>query len=92
VRLPSGELDLVAREGHCLVLIEVRLRRGGGSGDALATITPAKRRRLRLLAAEYCATLAERPAELRIDAVGVGLERNGRLREVTLVRNAIEDE
>jgi putative endonuclease len=41
-----GELDLVMRDGDALVFVEVRYRNEAASADGLASITPAKRRRL----------------------------------------------
>lgn len=41
-----GEIDLVMRDGDTVVFVEVRYRRGGAFGGALASITRAKRRRL----------------------------------------------
>lgn len=90
VRLSRGEIDLVAEHGEALVLIEVRLRRSVTADAALESISPRKQRRLRLLAAEYCTRLKEQPAALRIDVVGISLDRQGRLREIRLIENAVE--
>ena len=90
VRLNRGEIDLVATQGETLVLVEVRLRRSAGVDAALESVSPRKQRRLRLLAAEYCARLAEQPAAVRIDVVGIALDRQGRLREIRLIENAVE--
>lgn len=46
VRFKVGELDLVMREGGTLVIVEVRRRRHGDWGDALASIDRGKARRL----------------------------------------------
>jgi putative endonuclease len=45
-RCRLGELDLVAREGGVLVIVEVRQRARGDYGGAAASITVAKRRRI----------------------------------------------
>jgi putative endonuclease len=45
-RCRLGELDLVAREGNTLVIVEVRLRSSSRFGGAAASITHAKRRRI----------------------------------------------
>ena len=92
VRLRRGEIDIVAEHDHCLVIVEVRLRRGAGVGAALESISPAKQRRLRNLAAEFCAGRDPVPEAVRIDVVGVSLDRQGRLREIQLVQNAVEGE
>lgn len=41
-----GEIDLVARDGHALVFIEVRLRNSTRYGGAAASINRAKQRRI----------------------------------------------
>ncbi len=91
VRLKSGEVDIVAEEGGCLVLVEVRLRRGGSAGAALESVARLKQQRLRRLAAEYCADHVPQLAAVRIDVVAVSLGRSGRLEEILLVQNAVED-
>ena len=45
-RCRMGELDLVARQGHLLVIAEVRLRSSECYGGAAASITRAKRQRI----------------------------------------------
>ena len=42
----GGELDLIMRDGACIVFVEVRLRSSAAYGGALASITPAKQRRM----------------------------------------------
>jgi putative endonuclease len=41
-----GEIDLVATEGNTLVFIEVRYRSSAGFGDAAASVTRHKQRRI----------------------------------------------
>jgi len=47
VRLGALELDIVAREGPLLVVVEVRTRGRGAYESAFASVSPAKRARLR---------------------------------------------
>jgi putative endonuclease len=74
-RCRLGELDLVAREGHTLVIVEVRLRSSSRFGGAAASITHAKRRRIvratRHLLARY-PSLQKLP--VRFDAMLLGAE------------------
>lgn len=71
-RCRHGELDIVAREGAVLVFVEVKARSSTRFGSPAEAVTPAKARRIRLLA---CQWLAEhRPAgigEMRFDVVGI---------------------
>ncbi|WP_208539361.1 YraN family protein [Algihabitans albus] len=68
LRLPVGEIDLIARRGSCLAFVEVKRR--ATSLAALEAVTPRQRRRI-LRAAE--AWLARRPdlagLDLRFDAL-----------------------
>lgn len=71
-RCGEGEIDIVARAPGLLVVCEVKTRRGHTHGSPAAAVTPAKRRRLRHLAAAY---LAARPVQgsvcVRFDVVSV---------------------
>lgn len=51
-RCKGGEIDLIMRDGPSLVFVEVRRRASASHGGALASITPAKQRRL-IHAAQY---------------------------------------
>ena len=52
-RVRGGEIDLVCLDGKTLVFVEVRLRSRGDFGDAAASITAGKRRRIILAARHY---------------------------------------
>lgn len=95
-RTRHGELDLVVSDARCLVFCEVKTRlgsAGAGPYGPLVSVGVAKRRRLRSLAAEW---LAERPArlrlqagdELRFDAIGILLRRDGSLAALEHVEDA----
>ena len=78
VRNRFGEIDLVARDGNVLVFVEVRLRRSLSYGGAAASITAAKRERLRRAAEGYLATLRVVPP-CRFDAVLLDAVRGDRI-------------
>ncbi|MGH8679673.1 MAG: YraN family protein [Burkholderiales bacterium] len=67
-RCRFGEIDLVMRQGHTLVFVEVRSRKSKYFGGALESITARKRDRLRAAARHYMAAHKEIPA-CRFDAV-----------------------
>lgn len=48
-----GELDLVARDGDTVVVVEVKTRRSMSMGGPVAAVTPRKVRRLRVLTGEW---------------------------------------
>ncbi len=70
-RCPSGEIDLVARRGPVVVVIEVKARRTEAFGPAASAVGQPKQQRLRRLAAEWLATSGIRGVEVRFDVVAV---------------------
>jgi putative endonuclease len=87
-RCESGELDLVARDGECLVFVEVRTRRGGAMGSPEESITAAKQARLIALADAYVQD-NDWQGDWRLDVVAVEMDRRGRLQRVDHYENAI---
>jgi putative endonuclease len=87
-RCEYGELDLVTQDGECLVLVEVRTRRGRALGTPEDSITAAKQARLVLLAEAYVYEHDWRGA-WRIDVVAVEMDRRGRLLRVDHYENAV---
>ena len=76
-RCDLGEIDIVARDGGCLVVCEVKTRRSTTFGQPIEAVDHRKLARLRRLAAAW---LAERRAAgspvqgvagIRVDVVGV---------------------
>ncbi|MDW8478952.1 MAG: YraN family protein [Xanthomonadales bacterium] len=90
LRYRVGELDLVMREAATVVLVEVRFRRDDAFGGAVASLDPAKQRRLRAAAAVFLQRHPEyRGMPLRFDLLaGSGDPAAPRWR---WIRNAIED-
>jgi putative endonuclease len=84
-RTRRGELDLVAGDHRVLVFCEVKTRIVAGDPGPLgplAAIGARKQRRVRSIAREWLAQREDggpHPAELRFDAIGVTLDRTGRL-------------
>lgn len=84
-----GELDLVARKGEILAVVEVKaLRRRGPAGGPREAVTPDKIRRLARLADALRVSLPElRGLYVRFDVVAV-LWPKGREPEVELIEDA----
>lgn len=87
-----GELDIVASRRSVLTFCEVKTRVAGtraGPATPLDAIGPAKRRRVRMLAREWLSTRGGRSARiLRFDAIGVTVNRAGRLLALEHVEDA----
>lgn len=76
-RCREGEIDLIALDGPCLVVCEVKTRRSVVAGAALEAVTPAKLSRLRRLTAAWLAEEKGRFAQVRIDVVAITVPRHG---------------
>ena len=87
-RCETGELDLVAREGECLVLVEVRTRRGRSMGSPEESITAAKQARLISLGEAYVQENDWR-GDWRIDVVAIEMGRQGRVLRIDHYENAV---
>ena len=70
-RCALGEIDIVARDGDCLVVCEVKTRSSVAYGHPAEAVTRAKAARLRRLAMEWVKARGVRPADIRIDVVAV---------------------
>jgi putative endonuclease len=66
-----GEIDLVALDGDCVVVCEVKTRRTVSYGDPVEAVTRRKAARLRRLASAWLAAHELNPAEVRVDVVGI---------------------
>ena len=64
------EIDIVARDGGFLVVVEVKTRSTGYWGDPEQAIGPAKRRNLMRAATELVHTIPE-SLELRFDVISI---------------------
>jgi putative endonuclease len=71
VRSRLGEVDLVMRDAHTLIFVEVRFRRSERFGGAVASVDRRKQERLIAAAAYY---LQRHPIDLpcRFDVVAIG--------------------
>ena len=64
-----GEIDLLARDGNTLVIVEVKAKTSDSRGSAIEMITPRKREKLILLAHELM--MKYQTENIRIDVVTV---------------------
>ena len=70
-RCEHGEIDIVARDGGCLVICEVKTRRSADFGEPVEAVRWDKALRLRRLSTAYLATHRLGLGLVRIDVVGV---------------------
>jgi putative endonuclease len=98
VRTRHGEIDLIVSDARTLVFVEVKTRRAPSAerrlapeAQPLAWLRPRQQARIRRLA---CAWLSDssrprsRAGTIRFDAIGVTVDRRGRLVELEHVEGA----
>ena len=86
-RSEHGEIDLVFRDGDCLVFVEVKARSSEEWTRPAAAVDARKRRLLSLTAEVYLRKLDDRRVKWRFDIVEV-LLADGEVREVRQVASA----
>ena len=92
-RTRFGELDLVALDRRTLVFVEVKAGREGasfGPERPVLAVGPRKQRRIRRLATAWMTEQRGlvRYAEIRFDAIGVTLDRAGRVVDFEHIQGA----
>jgi putative endonuclease len=88
-RCRLGEIDLVARDGDTLVVVEVKTRSRRDYGPAADAVDARKRRKLEQLARMYLTARRLRDVNVRFDVVGVDLAPGGAPR-VQVLRDAFQ--
>lgn len=87
-RVGRGEVDLVARQGETVVLVEVKTRRTGAFGEAREAISTTKSRRLVALGQRYAQSVGA--TDWRIDVVAIDIAPDGSY-TVEVIENAVGD-
>ena len=88
-RCPLGEIDIIARDGAALVIVEVKTRRGRAAGAPEEGVDARKQAKLCQLAQCYIQS-AGWDGDVRLDVVAVELSSAGKLLRVTHWPGAIE--
>ncbi len=89
VRLPGGELDLIAQYEHTIIFVEVKARRSESHGGTHYAITTSKKQRIIKLAALYLAQKKLSQQLSRFDVILCQGDDHDTL-EVTHIENAFE--
>jgi putative endonuclease len=88
-RCPAGEIDIVARDGETLVVVEVRTRRGQAYGTPEESLTLAKQIKLVELGQTHVDE-TDWNGPWRIDLVAVQFDRRGQLERLEVIKDAVE--
>ncbi|MDO8307357.1 MAG: YraN family protein [Actinomycetota bacterium] len=76
-RCSIGELDIIARDGPCLVVCEVKTRRSEQYGLPVEAVGPRKLRRLRHAALRWLDEQQVHVPTIRFDVIGIVQPRSG---------------
>lgn len=88
LRCKCGEIDVVGLDGGLIAIIEVRQRHRRDFGGALASVTPAKQRKLIRAAGRLLETCAAcRGRLMRFDVIGIQGPPDGDY-EISWIRDA----
>lgn len=87
-RCPLGEVDLVARDGDCLVFVEIKTRKGRSLGYAKEAVNARKQRQLSKVALTYMKANDCCDVKARFDVVAISIEK-GRA-NIEVIKDAFE--
>jgi len=87
-RCPLGEIDLIARDGDCLVFIEIKTRRGSTTGFAKEAVNQRKMRQISKAALNYMKANNCWDTMARFDVIAVNI--SGEREEIEVIKNAFE--
>jgi putative endonuclease len=87
-RSPVGELDVVAKDGDCLVFIEIKTRRRGAIDSAKAAVDARKQRQVSKAALAYMKSNGWCDVRSRFDVVAVSLDKG--VPQIEVIKNAFE--
>lgn len=90
VRTPYGELDIVARDGEVVVIVEVKARRSNRYGTPQEALTPLKRARIRDAALAYLQSQNALNLPCRFDVIALTVR--GGTPHIAHLRDAFRDE
>ncbi len=85
-RTPIGEIDIIARDGSTIVIVEVKTRSSLKYGHPLEAIDQRKQKRLRRLALYYLKYCGDENANIRFDVLAIVKNPHGC--EITHIKEA----
>lgn len=90
LRLPSGELDLIAFDGETLVFVEVKTRRSTSRGTPALAVDRKKQARMTRAAMHYLKSRKLTGCRARFDVVAIVWPEGGSEPSIEHFRNAFE--
>ena len=87
-RCALGEIDLIAKDGDCLVFIEIKTRRGRSLGSIKEVIDTRKKRQLSKVALAYMKSNNYCDVKSRFDVVAISLNQDKE--QIEVIQNAFD--
>ena len=87
-RCALGEIDLIAKDGDCLVFIEIKTRRGRSLGSIKEAIDKRKKRQLSKVALAYLKSNDSCDVKSRFDVVAISLNQDKE--QIEVIQNAFD--
>lgn len=91
-RTPAGEIDIVARDGKCLVFVEVRTRASVDFGLPQETVVASKRKKLCNAARWYLQKKHIDEVDCRFDVVAVIMDDESVKPQIEVIKDAFRPE
>jgi putative endonuclease len=89
-RCAHGEIDIVARQRHTLVFVEVKCRRNRGFGLPVEAVTAGKQKKMVAAAFYYLQSHPQENENWRIDVVSIELDEKNKPSEISVIENAVD--
>ena len=87
-RCALGEIDLIAKDGDCLVFIEIKTRRGRSLDSIKEVIDKRKKRQLSKVALAYLKSNNYYDVRSRFDVVAISLNQDKE--QIEVIQNAFD--
>jgi putative endonuclease len=87
-RCALGEIDLIAKDGDCLVFIEIKTRRGRSLDSIKEVIDRRKKRQLSKVALAYLKSNNDCDVKSRFDVVAISLNQGEE--QIEVIQNAFD--
>ena len=87
-RMRIGEIDIIARDGECLVFVEVKTRRSSRFGSPFDAVDFRKQQQVSRVALAFMTQNRCGEMPVRFDVIGVHLEKQSP--RIELIKNAFE--
>jgi putative endonuclease len=90
-RCCMGEIDIVAMQKKCLVLVEVRTKSNPNYGSPEESITNTKALHMERTAEYYRQEHPRSPPEWRVDLIAIELDASGKLLRLEQLESVLEE-